>query len=129
MTEAAWSGILDLAEAYGWNPYGVIVPGQWQALELEFSAYFADLAPGWGNNGDEGGLVVLEDALNMADALERAFLAYEPAYEPTSMFLFNLYDTKSLARPGIGVILAVIDFCRYGAFLINRYARTAKERA
>jgi hypothetical protein len=129
MTEAAWSGILELAEDYGWNPYGVIVSGQWQALDFEFSAYYADLPPEWGNHRNGGGLVILEDALNLADALERAFLAYEPAYVPTSVFLFNLYEPDGLTRPGIGVILAVIDFCQCGAFLINRYSRTAVEKA
>jgi hypothetical protein len=119
MTNGTWFDILDLAEDHGWNPMGAVLPGQWIEPELNFSSY-GILSPANGNGDkEETRLVVIEDALNLADALERAFLAYEPVYLPATYFVFEPLDRDDHLPPGIGVILATIDFCRQGAFWIE----------
>lgn len=121
VTHQAWYSLLDLAVAYGWNPVGAIPqlelndapPGYETALpeaHLDGSAYTA------------GQLVQLEDALNLADALEHAFKDYEPRRLPP-LALLNLLPEAELrpyiSRPSIGAILLLVDFCRRGAFRIE----------
>lgn len=123
LTDEAWFGVLDLAEAYGWTPMGTVQPGYWVDLDLDLQSY----APGLlgqaipGENLMERRLVLLEDALNLADALERAFLDYEPVRVPTYYYLFEPDNPFFNNRPSIGVILAVQDFCLHGAFWIEHY--------
>jgi hypothetical protein len=68
-------------------------------------------------------VVVLEDALNLADALERAYLDYEPdtACSFTEVDLPGSGKILSRPNPAIGTIAAVVDFSRLGAFRIERY--------
>jgi hypothetical protein len=70
---------------------------------------------------EESQLVLLEDALNLADALDQAFLEYEPLRLPASYFLFD--NGWVNGRPSIGAILEVINFCRSGAFLVENGSR------
>lgn len=123
LTDAAWQALLDLAEAYGWNPYAPVLPWQWDALELDLSGY----APGepffdaYGDVENRRRLVVLDDALNLADALERAFLDYEPQRVPASFYLFAPEQEDTL--PGLGALTETLKICQKGPFWIEDYHR------
>lgn len=124
MSKAAWYDILDLAEAYGWNPLGT-VPDEWYSHALDLHGDSFDEQDRWYTNSDGARLVLLEDALNLADALERAFLADEPpgsSYSPENTPPGRA-DPLSRLQPGIGAISAVLDFCRLGAFWIERHSQ------
>lgn len=118
LTQAAWYGIMDLALEYGWNPVGAVMPGGWVEAPLDLYGYGLDEPVIWYGETPESRLVVIEDALNLGDALERAFIAYEHTHQPASYFLFNGDDRS---RPSIGALLAVCDLCRMGAFRIDEY--------
>jgi hypothetical protein len=73
--------------------------------------------------GESHSLVLFEDALNLADALEKAILAYEPEWK-----LFREWGEVSLAGvalsvqkilPSLGAMDCLITFCRQGAFQIQ----------
>ncbi len=64
-------------------------------------------------------LVLLEDALNLVDALDRAYLAYEPLRVPAYYFLFEPEDPRLRLRPSLGALAAAIDVCRQGSFSIE----------
>jgi hypothetical protein len=124
MSNETWFSILELAEVHGWNPLGTFTPQWWLQMEPVQSGYDPDE---WEGNLDEEvefdrKLVVLEDALNLAEALELAFLEYEPyrvrvfAQVPMA----NLAERVNGTRPSIGVISAVIDICRQGPFFIEK---------
>jgi hypothetical protein len=117
LTHQAWLSVLDLAEAYGWKPFGTILPGHWPALEFSSGDYlpFAE------NYTDSGELVALDDALNLADALEEAFLAYEPRRLRGTTLLYAIEDPAVDLRPSIGAISAVFVLSRLGAFWIEPY--------
>jgi hypothetical protein len=123
LTDSTWQALLDLAEEYGWNPFGPVLPWQWDALELDLSGY----APGdllFGSpDGSETGrrLVVLDDALNLADALERAFMDYEPTRVPASFYLFAPEEDDAL--PSLGALTETLQICQKGAFWIEEYRR------
>jgi hypothetical protein len=126
LTNEAWFGVLDLAEAYGWNPMGTVQPGYWIDLDLDLQGYSPEIVrqKTVRDLTVENRLVLLEDALNLADALESAFLDYEPVRVPASYFLFEPDIPSLRLRPSIGVITAVMDFCRCGSFWIERYFHT-----
>lgn len=127
----AWQAVLDLARAYGWTPMGAIVP-EWLAgvgwigsdmlredqADLDAPppsiSYLCD---------DRQRLVMLEDALNLADALERAFLDREPAtVHPRSLvFRSDWEEAPEEILPGLGVMLALIALCRSGSFWVERF--------
>lgn len=121
MNRSTWFRLLELAEEHDWNPLGTAQPEQWQAGEINPLGYDPDQWP-VNESDNPGRLVLLEDALNLADALERAFLAYEPDQET------HHPDTppaeqqaqEARARPGIGAILALMEFCQQGAFWIEK---------
>ena len=120
---SAWWGILELALDYDWYPLGAALPGSIHT-EVHMDSYYPSSAlEEWeyAHNGHSR-LVLLEDALNLADALEQAFCQYEPMRLPASYFLFEPEDSALRLRPGIGALLAVIDFCRSGAFWVQRYS-------
>lgn len=121
LTGETWYSILDLAEEFGWNPMGAVIPGEFQEYGLSSAGTHLGVALNlYWNGGSEGGrLVVFEDALNMADALERAFMEYEPVRVPASYFFFEPLDQTSPTRPALGALAAVIDICRTGAFWIE----------
>jgi hypothetical protein len=124
LTSDTWYEILDLAEVYGWNPLGTALRGKWDNFEAALAGYYPD--PPLRMNGGreiEGRLVLLEDALNLADALDDAFMEYEPRRFPASFFLFEPIDGGIDLRVSIGALQAVADFCRYGSFWIERYYR------
>jgi hypothetical protein len=119
----AWQALLELAEQYGWNSLGVLEG--WDALAAQEQgsslAFSADWLPG--ELVEAGALSILEDALNLADALERAFLEEEPQRVPASYYLFEPDDPTLRNRPGIGTLLALVAFCREGAFALERVDR------
>ena len=128
----AWSEVLELALDYGWNPMGAVIPGHWHQ-EMSIDSYIPGIYnPGKSNleyiiDQIESAItghnkqVLFEDALNLADALEQAFLEYEPRRVPASYFLFEPEDPALRLRPGIGAVNAVIDFCRQGSFWLEPY--------
>jgi hypothetical protein len=126
MSNEAWFTILDLAEEYGWNPLGTIQPGGWLETGLGGNGYLVDDPEDWDTSyntrADETRLVLLEDALNLGEALERAFLEYEPEPEVVGEVFASaaLLAPLNWSRPSIGTITAVMDFCRLGAFLIEK---------
>ncbi len=124
LTDATWFGLLDLAEEYGWNPFGPVLPGQWHALEPDLGGYDpGDLASGMPDEGTGGRrLVTLDDALNLADALEKALLDYEPLNVPASFYLFAPKTEDEL--PGLGAISETLEICRLGAFWIEEFPST-----
>jgi hypothetical protein len=128
LTKETWYSILDLAEEYGWNPMGAVLPGQFQSYELPSAGSYLGVPLNWYWNGgsEDDRLVVFEDALNMADALDRAFMEYEPLRVPASYFFFEPIDQVIPFRPSIGALSAVIDICRTGAFWIEPDRRLLK---
>jgi hypothetical protein len=125
MNRATWFRLLELAEEYDWNPLGTAQPEQWQAGEVHPLGYDPDQWPV--NDGDDPKrLVLLEDALNLADALERAFLVYEPDPAPQlpEMPPSGQQVQEERARPSIGAILALMEFCQQGAFWIEKSTKT-----
>lgn len=125
LTNRAWYGILEMAEEFGWNPMGTILPGQESGRIT--SAGFDP--PGdhhdWGGGywSDGGRLVLFEDALNLAEALDRATLYYEPQYIP-SLHYYTLFGGQNGAngtQPSLGAIQGVIDLCYQGAFQIEKF--------
>jgi hypothetical protein len=129
MTSDTWFGVLDLAGEYGWNPMGTIIPGQWDDLEAALAGYFLEKPYSWngggnGRNGierEESRMVSFEDALNLADALDQAFLEYEPLRVPASFYLFEPRERGWSLRPSVGAITELVNFCRMGAFWIETY--------
>lgn len=124
LTTRTWYGILEMAEEHGWNPMGTVL----QRREFEsvgpYGAGFEYLDEWRGEYWTDGDrLVMFEDALNMADALERAFLSYEPQYIPSlyfySKFGDNFYSNGAL--PSLGAIQGVIDLCQRGGFQIEKF--------
>lgn len=120
----AWYGLLELAEAHGWNPMGTGLPPWWSSNGNGSHGFDLHAQDSW--NGDyisgDGGVVMLDDALNLADALERAFWEYEPKFTRVMYEVFPTYFARTQERflPGIGVIALAADFCRCGAFVIER---------
>ncbi len=124
MSNGAWYDIISLAEDYGWNPMGTLNDEWTLGLAGGFSEISLDGPDFWEDSytGEDGSLVLLDDALNLADALERAFIESDP--QPSLDYLPGYVDgwgrTNGSSRAGIGVILAVKDFCQHGAFWCER---------
>lgn len=130
-----WYQLLELAEEYGWNPMGTMLP-EWLAGLMEWMSRGEAYPEGLGGGSYtpiSSRLVVLEDTLNLADALERAFLDYEPAQvrDAASVYRTEWDDyfinrqktagaTSASNRPAMGVVLMLIELCRKGAFWIQR---------
>lgn len=124
MSNGAWFDIISLAEDYGWNPMGTVYEEWTLGLVGGFPEFSLDGPGFWSGSytGEDGSLVLLDDALNLADALERAFIESDP--QPSLDYLPGYADgwgqTDGSLRVGIGVILAVKDFCHHGAFWFER---------
>jgi hypothetical protein len=124
MSNSAWFDIISLAEDYGWNPMGTVHEEWTLGLVGGFPEINLDIPDFWSSSytGEDGSLVLLDDALNLADALERAFIESDP--QPSLDYLPGYVDgwdqTNDSLRAGIGVILVVKDFCYNGAFWIER---------
>ncbi len=123
LTLDAWFGLLDQAEQFGWNPMGTVLPGLW--LSPVTDPYGYDIRVDGGDTSQR--LVLFEDALNLADALEAAFLEYEPVPLPASFFYFDSPESTFNRAPGIGAFVELIDFCRTGSFWIEHYQRSFQQ--
>ena len=125
-TRQTWHALLDLAYEYGWNPVGTVVP-EWAVYENP--AYVRErgfVQPYEGSYTAVAGgrLVILDDALNLSDALELAFIDYEPVRVPRySDFLFDSpwNGRREALRPSLGALTEMIDFCQNGAFWIEQF--------
>lgn len=127
----AWQAVLDLAREYGWIPMGAVIP-EWLAgvgwtggdLLREDQADLDAPPPSISYLCDDcQRLVMLEDALNLGDALERAFLDHEPAtLHPLGIvFRSDWEERPEEILPGLGVMLALIALCRSGSFWVERF--------
>ena len=127
MSAETWFGVLDLAEEYGWNPMGTLLPDWLCEAKALFAGQEVVDYHLWRGNYTEGvgGLVSLEDALNFNDALERAFLEREPVCLPQVMdgFAASLPGSKTRLRPGVGALMAVLSLSQDGAFWIEKYTK------
>jgi hypothetical protein len=70
-------------------------------------------------------LVLLEDALNFVDALDKAYQTYEPVRVPASYFLFEPDDPALRLRPSLGALSAAIEVCAQGSFSIEPWRSLA----
>ena len=120
ITSSTWYGILELAEENGWNPMGTMPPDREDAGMVlagmgSYDAYH------WNGEywDDDGGLVLFEDALNLADALELAILNYEPQYIP-SLHYYTIFGDNNGTQPSLGAIQGIIDLCYLGIFKIEK---------
>ncbi len=135
MSSEAWFSLLELAEEYGWNPLGTFTPGWWIEPGDILSSFMDSTPepsraalPSWDGSYttsvDEARLVMLEDALNLADALEAALLEYEPEplsrLTPRSLSQLRELGFGSHSNPSIGTIATLKDFCCLGAFTLER---------
>jgi len=126
VSSPTWFGILDMAEEQGWNPLGTVHPEGWLFPGRPMSGpglEFREMLAG-SYIGEEIRLVLIEDALNLADALVQASLAYEPIWTR-----FEAFEEAALAEasrrgrgaiPSLGAILYMEAFCRLGAFSIEK---------
>ena len=122
LTNYAWFWLLETASRAGWVPMGTVRKHALHGIAAGAFPDSLDEEPGDGSYAPTAnGLVMLEDALNLMDALERAFLEYMPQREGASRdaFATEWDEVRDAVRPGIGCWLALADFCRGGAFLIE----------
>ena len=123
LISSTWYGILELAEANGWLPMGTIPSDPWDAGMVLPGLGF-HVARDWGGDywSDNGGLVLFEDALNLAEALEHAILNYEPQYIPSLHYYTFFGENSGLNgnQPSLEVIQGVIDICYLGVFKIEK---------
>ena len=117
LSRSAWLWLLECAEQSGWQPMGTVHQehlyglGSWLG-EIDGGTYTPATSR----------LVMLEDALNLMDALEQVFESYEPQPENVSAAAFRTeWDdlARGQTRPGIGSLVALADLCRAGPFLIE----------
>ncbi len=117
VNKVTWYGLLETALENGWNPLGAAQPEWW--LELGEP----DELSGDGYVGERQGLILFEDALNLADALERAIAAYEPEWTPYQEWggvtLAGVALPAKKAIPSLGAMCCLVDFCRMGAFHLH----------
>jgi hypothetical protein len=123
LTSSTWYGILELAEENGWNPMGTIPSNPEDNGMVLAGLGFSD-AHNWSGDywSENQGLVLLEDALNLADALELAILNYEHHYIPSLHYytIFGENNGSNGTQPSLGAIQGVIDLCYLGMFKIEK---------
>ena len=120
LNRPTWFGILDLAVENGWNPMGTAYPEWWLQPIDDLGWYGPN--PG-GYTGQLPGLVLLEDALNLADALEQALVTYEPGWQRFQdwggISLQGAMLPEVQDSPSLGAMSCLVDFCRLGPFHIE----------
>lgn len=123
LSSLTWYGILQMAEENGWNPMGTVsahpaaitetLPWSFPGLPEEIPGEYWEI---------EARLVLFEDALNLADALDVALGQYQPQYLPC-LSVFALQDNifnGNESQPSIGALQLVSDFCQLGSFYIEK---------
>ncbi len=146
LTTSTWRELLRLALSYGWQPMGSVSsedvatdlllagfsnreldderfsiernPARWLPQVL-LDTYFPNSPERPGGPASGRRLVLLEDALNLVDALDRGYQNYEPLRLPASYFLFEPDDPALNLRPSLGALAAAIAVCRQGSFSIE----------
>ena len=125
LTRSAWHRFLEMARQAGWNPMGSVHPDLMLGLPSVYDEIYSD---GEHDNGSytpaDRRLVMLDDALNLGDSLDRAFMTFEPqAVSAYASFYRKEGDRRrEWSRPGIGTLLELAEFCRSGAFYIESQA-------
>jgi len=118
LNSQTWYGVLELAEDYGWNPLGTVLPERFELVGL----FANDPSQWYGDYWSDGTrLVIVEDALNLGDALEEAYLDYEPIRLPSLHgFSWNgFHEIMDRPLPAIGIVKIMAEFCQLGAFAID----------
>jgi len=120
LSRRTWFGLLELAEAHGWNPLGTVS----QEYPLGESNSFhssIEMLPDWDGSYWEERQVLLDDALNLMDALQEAFETYEPVRLPSLYALgwLSEFDEIERTHPSLGALERTIAFCQGGAFRIE----------
>jgi hypothetical protein len=124
LTAETWDGIVTLAEAFGWFPVNDAILGTHFTAKIPLAGYYLDIPLSRAEDfGSERSLVVTEDALNLAEALERAFLAYEPSFMPVHYWFFSEREVEKNLPPAIGAIDAVINLSRLGSFWLSEFSQ------
>jgi len=124
LSRSAWLWLLDCAEKSGWQPMGTVHQEHLYGLGSRLGEMEMD---GGTYTPETSRLVMLEDALNLMDALEQVFESYEPLPESASAAIFRTeWDdlARGQPRPGIGSLVALANLCRSGPFLIEEHRTT-----
>ena len=119
VSNETWYSILELAEDYGWSPLGTVLPERYGLAGF----YSGDPDRWYGDYWSDGNrLVLIEDALNLRDALYDAYLDYEPIHLPTlqSYSWGNGIMIVHRPLPSLGALKLMIEFCQQGAFFIEK---------
>jgi hypothetical protein len=122
LTGGAWHWLLEAARECGWVPMGTVHENVPAGLPLGLAEDLLEDEPGDGTYMPSSNrLVMLEDALNLMDALERVFVNYMPLPERSRRGIFreDWEEVRQWYRPGIGCLLELINFCRSGSFIIE----------
>jgi hypothetical protein len=114
-TKESWTKVLSLGMFYGWQPMGTRVPSM-----TEIHGFHAEAWDGTYLTND-GQIVVAEDALSLAIALEKSLDdipdfnldVYPPDLSKINPFQYFAGDEKRH-------LVDFIRFCRLGSFLILR---------
>ena len=125
LTCAAWYWLLEAARECGWVPMGTVHENILAGLSIGLLESRSEEEIGDGSyTPTSSRLVMLEDALNLMDALERVFVNYMPQPERACRGVFRTEwgELREWSRPGIGCLLALVDFCRAGSFIIENPA-------
>jgi hypothetical protein len=114
LTSSTWYSILEFSVENGWNPMGTLPSDSGDSGMLLAGIGVID-DRNWSGDywSHDEGLVLLEDALNLADVKENALLNYEPQYIP-SLHYYTVFGENSSSngiQPSLGAIQGVIDLC------------------
>jgi hypothetical protein len=125
LTAESWHKVLQLALDYGWVPFDspIIDPFEAPPVAGTYLGVPLRIVPGGYDTRKDTSYkeIVFEDALNLADALERAFDEYEPLCLPGIYYLFDDRELERILPPSIGVLTEVILFCQSGPFSIETW--------
>ena len=111
----SWTKVLSLAIFYGWQPMGTRVPSM-----TEIHGFDVDYWDGTYLTND-GQIVVEEDALSLALALEKSLddiPDFNLEYYPLDLNKITPFEFFAGAEKG--QLVDFIKFCRLGSFLILR---------
>ena len=114
-TSESWTRVLSLGMFYGWQPMGTRVPSMTELHGFDFEEWDGTYLT------NDGQIVVTEDALSLAMALEKALddipdfnlEVYPPDLSRVNPFAYFAGDGKDQ-------LVDFIRFCKLGSFLILR---------
>ena len=112
----SWTRVLSLGMFYGWQPMGTRVPSM-----TEIHGFHADEAWDGTYLTNDGQIVVAEDALSLAIALEKSLddiPDFNLEVHPTDLSKINPF--QYFAGDEKQHLVDFIRFCRLGSFLILR---------